>query len=70
MSGKGNINPFDRKTWTPEEKLYFEYVDKMVSSGMNVGISNGKPIHAVYLLASFLKHASHSVRLFFRNYEP
>ena len=58
------VDPFDPETWTEVERLYFEYVDEMLSSRVNVGISNGKPSHAVYLLAAFLRNASRSVRLF------
>lgn len=64
MTGEFIVDPFDSKTWTDDERFYFEYVDEMLASGSDIGISNGKPIHAVYLLASFLSHASRAVRLF------
>ena len=58
------VNPFDPNTWTEEERFYFEYVDKKLKAKENVGISNGKPIHAVYLIERFLRQATQQVRLF------
>ena len=58
------VNPFDPDTWTEEERFYFEYVDEKLDAKENVGISNGKPIHAVYLIEGFLSRATQQVRLF------
>lgn len=61
---KSKINPFDRSTWSEEEIFYFSYVDRTLRKLGNVSINNGKPIHAVYLIAKLLEHARKRVRLF------
>ena len=58
------ISPFDPQTWTDEERRYFEYIDEKLSSGEDIGISNGKPIHAVFLIERFIKKAKNRIRLF------
>lgn len=58
------VKPFDSETWTEEEQFYFEYIDEKLDAKENVGISNGKPIHAVYLIEGFLRRATQQIRLF------
>ena len=58
------VHPFDSQTWTDEERRYFEYIDEKLSSGEDIGISNGKPIHAVFLIERFIKKAENRIRLF------
>ena len=61
---KSKINPFDRSTWSEDEIFYFDYVDRRLRTLGNARINNGKPIHAVYLIAKLLEHARQRVRLF------
>ena len=58
------INAFDESTWTESERFYFGYVEKMLESGANVIVKNGRPIHAIYLIEAFLRKAKNTVRLF------
>ena len=58
------VRPFDSETWTDEERRYFEYIDEKLASGENVGISNGKPVHAVFLIERFIRKARSRIRLF------
>ena len=57
-------NPFDETTWSDEDRSYFEYVSRMLDEERETWFSNGKPDHAVYLIAEFFKRADKNVRLF------
>ena len=57
-------NPFDETTWNDEDRSYFEYVSRMLDEERETWFSNGKPDHAVYLIAEFFKRADKNVRLF------
>ena len=64
MSKKGTFDAFDESTWTDGERRYFKIIDDALANGDDMQISNGKPQHAVYLLAKFLENASHSINMF------
>lgn len=48
---------------TKEEKAYFVAADRVISSGKNRFISNGKPAHAVYLIYRFLREAKQQIKI-------
>ncbi len=58
------IDPFDEATWSEDERFYFTSVDQMLREGFSDDFSNGKPWHAVYIIAAFLREATQCVRLF------
>lgn len=58
------IDPFDEATWSEDERFYFTSVDEMMREGFSDDFSNGKPWHAVYIIAAFLREATQCVRLF------
>ena len=58
------INAFDSATWPEEEEFYFDYVDAMLRKRRDILISNGRPLHAVYLLNAFFRNAKKTIRLF------
>lgn len=49
---------------TPEQQVYAELVDKLSFGRENKEISNGKPEHAVYLIARLFAVARSKVRLY------
>lgn len=61
---QSNMNAFDKDSWTEDEKFYFGYVDQLVSARTDKRISNGRPLHAIYLIHAFLRNAVREVCLF------
>ena len=55
------FNPAER---TPEEAVYCEGVDNLIAKRIDAEISNGKPRHAVYLIAKLFGMANNKVRLY------
>ena len=47
-----------------EEVFYFRYVDEMVRSERDEGLSNAKPEHAAYIIRKCLEGATEKVRVF------
>lgn len=65
------IDAFDEATWSKDERFYFDSVNQMIqddrSDPFGSGgdpFSNGKPWHAVYIIAAFLREAAQQVRIF------
>lgn len=58
------LDPFNENTWSQKEKLYFENAKELLRSGDEGWIANGRPEHAVFLIAGFFDHAKEKVRLF------
>lgn len=58
------LDPFNENTWPQKEKLYFENANELLRSGDEGWIANGRPEHAVFLIAGFFDHAKEKVRLF------
>ena len=46
------------------ESFYADYVDRAMKEKRDVLFSNGRPLHAVYLIYKFFMQARHEVRLF------
>ena len=62
--GRKSINAFDEDTWTEDEVFYFRSVDLLWNERSSAPISNGRPLHAVYLLHKFFEDAQKEVRIF------
>lgn len=58
------LDPFDRTNLGPDERSYIAEVDRLFENGVDAWVSNGKPIHAAYLISKFLNEAERTVRLF------
>lgn len=58
------LDPFDESTWSAIERLYFERVNDFFVRKVGDQFTNGDAVHAVYLIAKFLKEAVREVRIF------
>lgn len=58
------LDPFNKETWSRDERRYFERIDEALEARENKIISNGKAEHAAYIIHKFLTHAEHKVRIF------
>ena len=61
---KGTVDPFDSKTWAPEDKAYFNAIDDALENADPRYISNGRPEHAAFLVHRFLENANKVVRIY------
>ena len=61
---ESKIDAFDPDTWTEDEEYYFRTVDRFWRERAEEPFSNGRPLHAVYLLHKFFTSARHDVRIF------
>lgn len=61
------LDPFDSTTWNSDEKRYFGQIDSALNERLDLPLSNGKPVHAVYLIDKFLRHATKNIRLYSGN---
>ena len=59
-----DLNPFDRSTWSGDERRYFQLVDEALARMENRIISNGRVEHAAYIIHKFLTHATGRLRVF------
>ena len=61
---KPSFSLIDPGSWTDDQKIYFEGVDRMVKSRADIRFSNGLPEHAAYLILTFFRNAQSRVRIF------
>ena len=59
-----SIHAFRPETWDEEAKFYFNFVKDVMNEGRNVPFSNGRPLHAVYLIREFFLNAKDDMRIF------
>lgn len=61
---KPSFSLIDPRTWTDDQKIYFDGVDRMAKSRADIRFSNGLPEHAAYLILTFFRNAQSRVRIF------
>ena len=64
MTERQTLNAFDNSTWTPEERHYFEYIDRACADRLDENIGNGRVEHAAYIIYKFLTNATGTIRIF------
>lgn len=61
---KQTLNAFDESTWTPDERYYFEYIDRACADRLDQNISNGRVEHAAYIIYKFLTTATRDICIY------
>lgn len=64
MTEQQTLNAFDKSTWTPDERHYFEYIDRACADRLDESIGNGRVEHAAYIIYKFLTNATGRIRIF------
>ena len=64
MTERQTLNAFDKSTWTPDERHYFEYIDRACADRLDKNIGNGRVEHAAYIIYKFLTNATGTIRIF------
>ena len=61
------INAFNPLTWDDDAKVYFNFVNRVMREKSDMPFSNGRPLHAIYLIHEFFRNAEREMRLFSGN---
>ena len=64
MTEQQTLNAFDSRTWSAEERYYFEYIDRACAKSLDENISNGRVEHAAYIIHKFLTSATRNICIY------
>lgn len=64
MTEQQTLNAFDSRTWSADERYYFEYIDRACAESLDENISNGRVEHAAYIIYQFLMNATRDICIY------